>query len=392
MKFFSNPKKEFKKWLSTAELRRHAEDDLLNDRQRTELDELLAAAKNGKAEELRMFRERYEKILPRYRHAGIRELLDLIVVVGAVAFGIRALYFQPFRIPTSSMQPTLYGIHYMSRDDASNPLLGKLPSLLNYALFSAQKAQATVQEDGTLDADSLQHSNTLLRETTSFAIGSFRYTLPGDPRKVIDYANLSPRAYQKGDILADGFCSLGDHLFVERFSLYLSPPKRGDVMVFTTEGLRAYDKNLSEQSGFYYVKRLVGIPGDTLKIENNTLFIRPQGKETFVSAAELSPAFRKIYSGKGGYHGHLSFMGEHLNEPGKEFQVPANHYFMMGDNSQFSLDSRFFGSVPRRNLIGRAWLVFWPISRRWGWVDRQEPLEVPTGEARGATFPSMYLQ
>jgi signal peptidase I len=65
---------------------------------------------------------------------------------------------------------------------------------------------------------------------------------------------------------------------------------------------------------------------------------------------------------------------------------------MMGDNSQFSLDSRFFGSVPRRNLIGRAWLVFWPFSRRWGWVDRQGPVDVPTGQPEGATFPSMYLQ
>lgn len=392
MKFFTNKKKEFKKWLSGAKLRRHAEDDLLTEKQRTELDALLAEAGNSGCEKHQELQNRFEKILPRYRHAGIRELLDLLVVVGAVAFGIRALYFQPFRIPTSSMQPTLYGIHYMSRANASNPLLGKLPAPLNYALFSAQKAYAEVQEDGELDPESLSHQNGLFKETTSFTIGNYRYTLPGDPRKVVDYASLAPRPYKKGEVLADGFRSLGDHLFVERFSLYLTPPRRGDVMVFTTEGLRAYDKNLSEQSGFYYVKRLVGLPGDTLKIINNVLFIRPAGGEKFVPAAELAPVFDKIYSGKGGYQGHLSFMGEHLNEPGKEFHIPADHYFMMGDNSQFSLDSRFFGAVPRRNLIGRAWLVFWPISRRWGLVDRQPPVDVPTGEARGATFPSMYLQ
>ena len=392
MKFFANPKKEFKKWLSTATIRRHSEDDLLSDKQRTALAELLADAASGDPAELKKFQDRYEKILPRYRHAGIRELLDLIVVVGAVAFGIRALYFQPFRIPTSSMQPTLYGIHYQSRANAANPLLGKLPAPVNYALFSAQKAHAVVREDGILDADSLQHRDGFFKETTSFTIGNYRYELPGDPRKVIDYARLSPRSYRQGEVLADGFRTLGDHLFVERFSLYLNAPKRGDIMVFTTEGLRAYDKNLSDQSGFYYVKRLVGLPGDTLKIENNMLHIRPAGAEKFVSVAELAPTFRKIYSGKGGYHGHLSHMGEHLNEPGKEFLVPENHYFMMGDNSQFSLDSRFFGSVPRRNLIGRAWLVFWPFSRRWGWVDRQGPIDVPTGQPEGATFPSMYLQ
>ena len=392
MKFLSGKKKEFRKWYSAAVIRRHSEDDLLNEKQRQELDILLAEAKGAAPENLEQFRMRYEKILPRYHHAGIRELLDLLVVVGAVAFGIRALYFQPFRIPTSSMQPTLFGIHYMSRENATNPLLGKLPGPLNYALFSAQRAYAVVQQDGVLDPDSLRHQNGLFKETTSFKIGNYTYTLPGDPRKVVDYAQLAPRHYSKGELLADGYRSLGDHLFVERFSLYLNPPRRGDVMVFTTEGLRAYDRNLSEQSGFYYVKRLAALPGDTLKIIDNTLHIRPAGETEFTPVYNLSEAFKKVYSGKGGYQGHLSFMGEHLNEPGKEFTVPAEHYFMLGDNSQFSLDSRFFGAVPRKNLIGRAWLVFWPISRRWGIIDRKDAVDVPTGEAQGSTFPVMYLQ
>jgi signal peptidase I len=51
---------------------------------------------------------------------------------------------------------------------------------------------------------------------------------------------------------------------------------------------------------------------------------------------------------------------------------------MLGDNSENSRDSRFWGTAPRRNLIGRACFVWWPFLRRWGLVDRLEPLDVPS--------------
>ena len=72
--------------------------------------------------------------------------------------------------------------------------------------------------------------------------------------------------------------------------------------------------------------------------------------------------------------------------------VPAGCYFMLGDNSQFSLDSRFFGAVPRKNLVGRSWFVFWPFSRRWGFTDNLEPIDEPTGKPVGDTFPVMARQ
>lgn len=388
-------KKKFRKLVAAMSLRRHFDDDILSAARKQELDALLEEADHTSIVRgiTDTFQKRYEKIAPPYRHRKIRELLDLVLVVGAVAFGIRALYFQPFRIPTSSMQPTLYGIHYMDRETATNPLLGKLPGPLNWLLFSATGARAEVQQPGTLDPESLTHNKGFLSESTSFTIGGKRYTLPGDPRKVIDYARLDPNhTYQKGEKIADGFMSLGDHLFVERFSIYLTPIRRGDVMVFTTDGLRAYDRNLSDQSGFYYIKRLVGLPGDTLKIVDNQLYIRPAGEKEFKKAQDLSEAFGKVYSGKGGYQGHLNYMGEILSTPGSEYTVPADSYFMMGDNSRFSLDSRFFGAVPRRNLIGRAWVVFWPFTRRWGMIDRQGPVDTPTGEPGQSTFPVMSRQ
>ncbi len=62
---------------------------------------------------------------------------------------------------------------------------------------------------------------------------------------------------------------------------------------------------------------------------------------------------------------------------------------MMGDNSRNSLDSRYWGTVPRKNIVGKALFIFWPISRRWGLTDRAEPIQRPTNIG---SLNSMQLQ
>lgn len=387
-------KKKLARLRSEVALCRHNDDDILGKEAKEKLDALLLDMRTSPAaESVEEFESRFCKAVPPYRYQTIRGLLDLLLVVGAVAFGIRALFLQPFRIPTSSMQPTLYGIHYIDAERKVNPLLGKLPGPIDWLLFSTRRADATVETPGELDVNSVRPVGNLFADTTAFAIGDASYRLPGDPRKVIEYTGLRPgREYRPGDTLAKGWLSMGDHLFVERWSIYMSPPNRGDVMVFTTEGLAAEGRRLEDISGFFYIKRLVGLPGDTLKIVDNTVMVKPTGEAKFRPIREIAPAFDKVYSGKGGYQGHLNGMGNLIASPSQEYTVPKNHYFMMGDNSRFSLDSRFFGAVPRRNLVGRAWVVFWPFSRRWGFVDRSGPLDVPTGLPNAETFPVMYRQ
>ena len=390
-------RKKLTKLRTEIRLCRHNDDDLLGAEAKRELDALLGDMKAVPAAECGRrydeFASRFRKAAPPYRHQAIRGLLDLLLVVGAVAFGIRALFLQPFRIPTSSMQPTLYGIHYIDGGRSTNPLLGKLPGPLDWLLFSTRRAEATIKTPGELDVNSFRAAGSMLADSTSFTIGGTKYKLPGDERKVIEYADLEAgRSYRPGEKLADGYLSMGDHLFVERWSIYRTPLRRGDVMVFTTEGLEADGRKLADLSGFFYIKRLVGLPGDTLKIVGNVLMIKPAGEEKFRPVYEIEPAFEKLYSGKGGYQGHLGGMGSLIASPQQEYVVPKDHYFMMGDNSQFSLDSRFFGAVPRRNLVGRAWVAFWPFSRRWGLVDRAGALDVPTGRAEKGTFPVMYRQ
>ena len=407
--FFAGRKR--RKLLAEYKSLRHAEDDLLDEEQKREFDaviEILAHSDAPHANAMAAAREGFARIDLGIKHRVVRDILDLVLVVGAVAAGIRGLFLQPFRIPTGSMQPTLYGIHYQYKDGTWRD---KLPAALQFALYGRRRAEQTVRSDGRFDPQSVAVSDGAFKTDTSFRIGDETYTLPGDARKVLEYAELvrcdengehvpnTEKLHKRGDVLADGFVTIGDHLFVERCSLYLNPPKRGDVMVFNTENLKIEADGqsipLSKLSGYYYIKRIVGLPGDTLKIKDGFLYVRPKGEKAFRRADELDPRFKKIFSGKGGYQGYANdARAAHLCDGDAEFKVPERHYFMLGDNTNFSMDSRYFGAVPRRNLVGRALFVFWPVSRRWGIADSKVPIDEPTHD-RGRNFGSyrvMYLQ
>jgi signal peptidase I len=246
-----------------------------------------------------------------------------------------------------------------------------------------------VKEDGAIH--SVSESSGIFFDRTHFAVGRKYYSLPGNIRQVADYANPAGRTeFAAGDTLGGGYMTLGDHLFVERFSLYLKPPARGDVMVFNTENLSVGNTSLSAASGYYYIKRIAGIGGDTLKIVDNVLYIRPKGEKEFRRADELCPQMKKIYSFRGGYQGHAP-LGLLADE--QEITVPEKCYFALGDNTNNSLDSRMWGVVPHRNIIGRPFNIFWPISRRWGFVDRLPPLDCATVFPQKSTQPkAMRLQ
>ena len=405
MKFFTERKR--KKQLSELKARRHAEDDLLSPALRLRFDAIISGLQEAPAEEIDAAIARTQQELgelPLPKRGKLYGFLDLVIVVGLVAFGLRGLFFQPFRIPTGSMQPTLFGVHYQQTAGNANSGFGKLPGILHNLVYGC--ADANLKNGGTelqiVDYEPV--TGTLIDGTAWISNTGYRYILPGNERQIMDYSKLGEKnVFAPGESISEGFVSLGDHLFVERVSMYLVPPERGDVIVFNTEGLHVdaksgFDQVMLEQTGgYYYIKRLAALPGDTVKIVDNQLYVRPRGAEKFSRIQELDKRFEKVYSMKGGYHGHLNSYDEnnYQCQPfalGEEFTVPEDQYLMLGDNSSFSMDSRYFGCVPRKNLIGRAWLVFYPFSRRVGLVDRREPVDVPTGEPGNASYPSMSLQ
>ena len=352
----------------------HLNDDILVASTKDKVREIIAETETvdtGNAGETEKFLDRAPlrvvKILPRKTFPTLREYADILAVAFTVAFGARALYVQPFKIPTSSMQPTLFGIHYI----ADKNTLPHLPGLLSYALFSAERADLTVKQSGELDERSYHtYYKYILYPQTRFNIGGTEYELPGEINHVQKYCLRGRKEFNRGDVLADGWLSLGDHLFVDRYTYHFRDPARGEIVVFNTEGLPC------SASGYFYIKRLIGMPGDTLKIINGAVHVKAKGSDKFVPITDFNiNAIDRIYSYNGGYHGHLP-IGSLVAE--EEVYVPEDSYFMMGDNTSNSSDSRFWGFVPRQNIVGKALFIFWPLSRRWGIADHEDPLPVRT--------------
>ena len=118
-------------------------------------------------------------------------------------------------------------------------------------------------------------------------------------------------------------------------------------------------------SSQYYVKRLAGMPGQTLRIDPPQLFVN--GEQA------TQPPFQRVMAACEGYRGYANQcdygpLPLYLSSPLDQFTVPPNSYFALGDNSYNSSDSRFWGVVPEQNVVGRALFVYWPFSQRWGFI------------------------
>jgi signal peptidase I len=124
---------------------------------------------------------------------------------------------------------------------------------------------------------------------------------------------------------------------------YLSrQPRRGDIVVFRTDGIA------SLSPGTIYLKRVTGESGDHVKFSGGKLFVNDK-------QVSLSNAVGEIVYDLPEGAASLS--------PQTDVTVPIGCYFVVGDNSTNSFDSRFWGSVPRRNIIGRVGFCYWPSGR-----------------------------
>lgn len=329
------------------------------------------------------------KLMPKKSFPILREWADIIAVAMCVAFGVRALFLQPFKIPTSSMQPTLFGIHYIDKQaPAGPPIPENMPGIADYCVYAAEKAEAKTERGGLLGPVLGSFTKYLLLPWTRFTIGDETHDLPGAPTKVADYAIKGQSEFKPGQTLCDGWLALGDHLFVNRFSHHFKELERGDIIVFNTEGIIGPDGVPLTERGYYYVKRLVGLPGDTIAYRDGMLYIKPENEPEFKPVTEFGEAFEKIYSFQGGYHGYTPY-ALFSGEKGMIFTIPEDRYFALGDNSAHSSDSRYWGFVPRANIVGTAFIVFWPYSRRWGLADTDAPLP---HETKMPEQPSMHWQ
>jgi signal peptidase I len=127
-----------------------------------------------------------------------------------------------------------------------------------------------------------------------------------------------------------------DRVLANRFIYRFEDPKRGQIIVFSTPPLA----KIRCGAGGTFVKRLIGLPGDTVSEKHGYVYIN--GK--LLKESYIQPSRRD-------------------DEPARTWHVPPGNYFFMGDNRSQSCDSRVWGSVPRKNLIGEVFFVYWPPNR-----------------------------
>jgi len=179
---------------------------------------------------------------------------------------------------------------------------------------------------------------------------------------------------------------IGDFILVNKYTygvrlpvinvkvLDVSEPKRGEVMVF----------RYPEDTALDYIKRVVGLPGDVIAYKTKRLYVNgrevpvtPDGSYNYVESG-LNFVTAQRLKEQLAEHNHAILVQQDVpsvqlsgvrqfpfrdncvyNDDGFTCKVPAGHYFMMGDNRDSSSDSRYWGFVPDRNIVGKAFLIWW---------------------------------
>jgi signal peptidase I len=185
---------------------------------------------------------------------------------------------------------------------------------------------------------------------------------------------------------------VGDHVVVERETLTPKTPwapflrtrdiQRGDIVVFWKPTLEPDGTHL------FLVKRVIGIPGDRLHLRDGVVYLNGIAQYE-PQAARPTPADYDAYIDE---FPSVSALGQPRVAPnwpavlaanlhGDDLVVPAGQYFVMGDNRQISLDSRYWGFVPRENILGRPLFVYWSIVTPEGDAE-----EAPASERASSDF------
>ncbi len=127
----------------------------------------------------------------------------------------------------------------------------------------------------------------------------------------------------------------GEYILTDKITYRFQEPQRGDVIVFKAP----------RNPDFDYIKRIIGVPGDTVLIS---------GGAVFVNGNKLNENYIQSET--------LILPGQYIKEE-QEFKINNNEYFVLGDNRSHSSDSRQWGTVPKKDIIGRVFFRYWPPNK-----------------------------
>jgi len=137
---------------------------------------------------------------------------------------------------------------------------------------------------------------------------------------------------------------IGDHILVNKFIYYFKDPQRGDILVFK------YPKDKKRD----FIKRVVGLPGDTLEIRDKGVYINGSPlDESYAVFKDSENIFNKNHPAY-----YIDPYARNRDNFGPKV-IPENNYFMMGDNRDFSQDSRYWGFLDRELIEGKALIIYW---------------------------------
>ena len=322
--------------------------------------------------------------------------LEVILVAAILVIGVRTFFFQPFIIPTNSMYPTYSGMNaivYTAEDESP----GVAARVLNKIILGAKYKSLYAHNSGQLSIPMGQTSEGLqiyrervkgrkwlvlpaMLDEYTFYVGNVPHTLrvPAefDMNKLLtetfaaDGMNFVESAISRtgfvwdlnqgieaGEPIIRFDITLGDALFVDRLSYHFKRPKAGDPFVFRTNDIREeLGRITGDYTDKYYIKRIGGVGGETLEIVDGALLVDGEPRDEV-------EAFGRNAAKEGEYNGYINHT---LMAEGRQLTIPEDKFVALGDNSDNSLDSRYWGFVPERSVIGKAIFIYYPFTQRWG--------------------------
>lgn len=300
-----------------------------------------------------------ERLMPPRPFPKWRENVEVLVVAISLAMACRTYFIQPFKIPTGSMQPTLNGV--TARPQESRQWVDYPPlNLVNLALFGERYVAIKARDSGPLEylgeMDD-QHAFQVGREVHLLRMTRKPDSPFFDPDQSMKlHVKLGDRV-QKGQVIASGRVRIGDHIFVNKVLYHFTRPKRGQVVVFDTNHIPNKDQFRIRPDTFY-IKRLVGLPGETIAIRDRHLVVngKPITEPQVFRRQVEDPA----------YHGYVPRPKARLHSEQSAILVGPREFLPFGDNTTSSLDGRYFGAVPQKALVGPSFFVYWPLGPHWG--------------------------
>lgn len=338
-----------------------------------------AGAKKPELEaQMKKLEEAARKWFKPYANPGVRENVKEFLVAVVTILAFTTFFLQLTKIPTGSMQPTLFGITHQDLRGTDFIIPPFWKRFVLYWTQGISYKHLVAPEDGQITGiDEEPHILIPFVKKQRIFFNRKPLTVWFPPEDLANRAQLySGMFFKKGDDILKLKVIAGDHLLVDRLTYNFRHPERGEIIVFKTRGITGLAQDV------LYIKRLVALPNEEVRIGNDRHLII-NGKR--LDAA--TPHFEMVYSFEinptnNPYLGHVndfalsqmnlrdryrSALSPLLPDETVTHTVQPGHYMAMGDNTLNSFDSRAWGELPQKNVIGRCWFIYWPFTERFGW-------------------------